>query len=351
MNAVLSNGGRMSRIRAGASLLGLLLLAACGKETAEQPSGNAERVSLDFTARIVAEVRPQTKAAPVEGTIFPARPEDYPIGMWICSHEEAPQQKFAPAMSGYGNLLASLSVGAKDQGENEYVWNYTFDERTHSVLSVQREVPIDIYAYHPYTEEAGDPTRIPFTSGEEDWMWAEPQTLAAGDLTGPSVQVPLRFKHAMTCLQVGIRCLYTGSVRLTSMTLTDSRGRLYARGTMNALTGELTCAEEDKTESITISPNTALNTTETVFCIIMPPVEDYKNEEFTLSFVFNGIDGKTDYKLPATMKNLTTQNDVTITEFETGKRYIYHLTLDNTMSFAPVGVDDTWQSENIDLEL
>lgn len=135
------------------------------------------------------------------------------------------------------------------------------------------------------------------------------------------------------------------------MTLTDSRGRLYARGTMNALTGELTCAEEDKTESITISPNTALNTTETVFCIIMPPVEDYKNEEFTLSFVFNGIDGKTDYKLPATMKDLTTQNDVTITEFETGKRYIYHLTLDNTMSFAPVGVDDTWQSENIDLEL
>lgn len=42
---------------------------------------------------------------------------------------------------------------------------------------------------------------------------------------------------------------------------------------------------------------------------------------------------------------------VTITAFEVGKRYTYSLTLDNTMKFEPIDIEDVWNSDGNDIEI
>lgn len=359
----------------GLMLFCLALMVSCEKHPTENIAGPG-MAALDFSALISPEARSQTRAT--DGDRFPPRNEDYPIGLWICEAEEDAPADFIPAMRGYDNLLASLAVAAKSEEEHEEAWNYVFEGRNHNTLSVRQNKAVDIYAYYPRVEmeEGGEeftPAAVPFTSGETDWMWANfpddyentngkawmnltaAQTVV--DAAAQPVTVPFRFRHAMTCIQVSMKCKYSGNVRLISMTLTDSEGRLYTKGTMNAWTGELALAEGDKGSEITITPNAVLGIAEQNFCIMMPAVKDYGNNQFTLSFVYQGTNGQTPgretFSLPDKMKSLSNEGEVTITGFETGKRYIYRLTLDNTMRFAPVGVDEEWAAgmEEIDLEL
>lgn len=373
MNVRLSNSNRRP-VWKGLMLFCLILMASCEKHPTENIA-EPGMVVLDLSALISSEARSQTRA--VDGDRFPPRNEDYPIGLWICEAEDAPVN-FTPAMRGYDNLLASLAVAAKSESEHEEVWNYVFEGRNHNTLSVRQNRAVDIYAYYPQVEmeEGGEeftPAAVPFTSGETDWMWANfPDgyestngkawmnlTAAQTDVVPAAqpVTVPFRFHHAMTCIQVSMKCKYSGSVRLISMTLTDSEGRLYTKGTMNAWTGKLALDEADRVTEITITPNATLGIAEQDFCIMMPAVDGYKNNQFTLSFVYQGINGQTPgretFSLPDNMKSLSSEGEVTITGFETGKRYIYRLTLDNTMRFAPVGVDEEWAAgmEEIDLEL
>lgn len=51
------------------------------------------------------------------------------------------------------------------------------------------------------------------------------------------------------------------------------------------------------------------------------------------------------------MRNLSGEGEVDGFGVETGKRYIYSLTLDNTLRFTPVGVDNTWETVEFELEL
>ena len=83
----------------------------------------------------------------------------------------------------------------------------------------------------------------------------------------------------------------------------------------------------------------------------MPPVAGYEDGDFTLSFVFDGKPAETTFPIPNRMRNLSGEGEVTVSEFETGKRYIYSLTLDNTLRFTPVGVDNTWETVEFELEL
>lgn len=374
MDVRLSNSNRRP-VWKGLMLFCLVLMASCEKHPTENIA-EPGMVVLDLSALISPEARSQTRA--VDGDRFPPRNEDYPIGLWICEAEEDAPADFTPAMRGYDNLLASLAVAAKSESEHEEVWNYVFEGRNHNTLSVRQNTAVDIYAYYPRVEmeEGGEgftPAAVPFTSGETDWMWANfPDgyentngkawmnlTAAQTDIVPAAqpVTVPFRFHHAMTCIQVSMKCKYSGNVRLISMTLTDSKGRLYKKGTMNAWTGRLALDEGDKGSEITITPNATLGIAEQDFCIMMPAVDGYENNQFTLSFVYQGINGQTPgretFSLPDKMKSLSSEGEVTITGFETGKRYIYRLTLDNTMRFAPVGVDEEWAAgmEEIDLEL
>lgn len=337
-------------LRCGTLLSCLLLAAACTKEPAANPSD--ETVPLNLSAYITAEAQLQSRAI-VPGNKFPSNNTKYPIGMWVCQHEDTPTA-FTPAMSGYGNLLASLGVEAISENEWRDIWKYTFDGTTHDILSVQRNKAVDIYAYYPHTASASVPTAVPFTTGDTDWMWARPVTLTDSQLSGSSVETPLQFSHAMTCLRVRIRCKYNGNVQLTSMTLTDTEGRLYKAGSMNIVDQELNLSEADKTGELTLTyADKTVTTSFKDFCILMPPVENYANEQFELSFVFNNIAAQTTFKIPSTMTSPDASGEtVTITAFEAGKRYTYNLTLDNTMTFEPIGIDDEWITvEDIEMEL
>ncbi len=338
-----------------AFLLGLMLSGACSeKHATERPAPEAEVVRLDFTAGIATEAAPSTRAT-VDGSVFPPRTDAYLIGMWVCRHEEDPAE-FIPAMDGYENLRAALyATGSTTGGDYEQRWQYTFDGLQHDILNVVRRTAIDIYAYYPrQSSEPGaefDPTAVPFRSGSTDWMWAAPLQFAGEELSGSSVSAPLVFGHAMTCLEIRIRCLYAGTVNLTSMTLTDKKKRLYTSGSMNIVDRTLDLNDADLSETLTVSPGTRLQTTYLKFHLIMPPVADYEDGDFTLSFVFNGKPAETQFAVPNRMTSLTDGSEVTVSEFESGKRYIYSLTLDNTLHFLPVGVDDTWETEEFELEL
>lgn len=374
MNGILSNVKRRY-VRSGWMLFCLILLASCEKQS-DVSVTDTESVMLDFSATVSSARQPQTRAGAVDGDKFSPNKDAYSIALWVCEAENTPVN-FAPAKLGYDNLLAALWVSdGQDAANNMEEWDYVFDGRSHNTISVRKGTAVDIYAYYPrVTEVEFKPDAVPFVSGETDWMWAnspgytddgkqmhlsEEQTNAASE--NMPVKVPMTFHHAMTCIQVNMKCKYDGSVHLTEMRLTDSQGRLYSKGTMNAWTGELKLDEADKGETITIKPNNTLlyNDKTRSFYIMMPEVKDYQDRQFTLSFFYdNGTEGLETYSLPVEMNELdaagqATGKKVTITAFETGKRYIYNLTLDNTMRFEPVGVDENWptgQDHEIDLEL
>lgn len=331
----------------GMLLMVLLLAVSCTRESImEQPSGDSEDVALNFEAYMATGDQPQSRA--IDGDKFPSDNKPYPIGMWICEHEDTPKD-FAPIRNGYDNLLATLAVVVESAGNYKDLWKYTVNGVTHDKLSVRRRRPVDIYAYYPHVENAADPTNIPFTTGDTDWMWADQCHLTEGDLTGASVPVELQFQHAMTALRVQIKCKYSGSVILTSMTLTDSEERLYTSGSMNLIDKTLNLV--NRTEKLTINYNTGLNQEYKDFYIIMPPIENYANQQFTLSFVFNGIPAKTNFPIPNEINNSSGQS-VPIMAFEAGKRYTYRLTLDNMLDFEPIEVDDMWTKvPDVELEL
>lgn len=334
----------------------LLLMAACTKEPAAEPSG--ETVPLNLSAFITAEARVQSRAI-VPGDKFPSDNKIYPIGMWVCSHEDPPTA-FTPAMPGYGNLLASLGVEAISENEWRDIWRYTIDGTTYDILSVLRNKAVDIYAYYPHTASASDPTAVPFTTGETDWMWARPVALTSGNLSGSSVEVPLQFEHVMTALRVRIKCKYNGNVQLTSMTLTDTESRLYKAGSMNIVENKLNLSDADRIGELKLNSYADKTVTSSFknFYILMPPVGNYADGQFELSFVFNNIAAQTTFKIPNTITKKDPNDPdapgetVTITAFEAGKRYTYNLTLDNTMTFEPIGIDDEWVTvDDIEMEL
>ena len=348
----------------GLPALGLALLTACAGPAdglAEGEAGSDGTVALNLTTRPAADARPLTRAAgdPADDTeAFPSRNEPYNMGLWVCEHEEKkPPSAFKPAMTGYGHIKAALSVGATGNAGNKDGWRYTFDGREHVRLGVRKGSAVDIYTYYPYADpadgEAAPPvTAIPFKGVADDLMWAEPVNITAEDTKdGTPVDVPLRLRHAMTCIQVVITCKYPTIITLKSITLKDTKDkRLCTAGTMNALTGELTRTEF--TDSVTLATNVALNGSPTVN-IFLPSVAGYADKEFVLSFNFDGVAGKTAFAIPATMKDAD-GNDITIKAFETGTRYRYTLTLDNIKSFAPVGFDTGWpegSGKDIDIEL
>lgn len=329
-----------------AAVLGLLLISSVSCETMTSSEEDCGTVPLVFDSPSILYSH-ETKAS-VNGSEFPPSPSAYPLGVWIVKGGTYQEQ-----ITEFRNMKSELHVGAG----NEIHWNYYVYNgiRQYDLIYVMKGRPADIYAYHPWKSYVDDITAIPFTSGQEDWMWATPVNLSSSDTnTDEPIVRELAFAHAMTCIEVNIRCLYQGSVRFTSMTLTDEADtpRLIASGTMNAVNGELTC--DAPVSSITITPNVSLTYTAagtTVF-IIMPAVGDdddhpldLDNKKITLSFKFNGIDAKTSFSLPSVMGGSQ------LKAFKRGYKYKFNLVLDNKIDFIPVGVEQDWGIKYVDFEL
>ena len=289
----------------------------------------------------------QESKASVDGSNFPPSSSVYPLGIWIVKGDTFEEQ-----ISTFKNMRADLNVGA----ENEIHWNYYIYNGTkqYDVIYVMKGRKADVYAYHPWSANVTDITSIPFSSGQSDLMWASPIKLSGSDTnTDVPIVRNLAFSHALTCLEINIRTIYQGTVRLTSMTLTDKadQPRLIASGTMNAVNGELTC--DAPVSSITISPNTSIThqSVGTLFYIIMPAIGDesnpldLSNKKMELSFKFNNVDAETTFTLP------DLRGGSELKAFKRGYKYKYKLVLDNKMDFVPVGVEKEWGTTYVDFEL
>ncbi len=333
-----------------ASLIPLLsamaLTSACGQgaDTPLPENGATDEVQLSFSACISGDVTPAGRGT-VEGDRFPANSTPYIFGTWICLHEDDPKD-FTAAKNGYSNLRTEMRATGSGDGYREE-WSYVFEDRPHTTLNVSRGIPIDIYTFHPRPQTgimAARPDAVPFTSGQTDWLWSA-ISVESDELRSDKKTVKLRFSHAMTCLEIRIKSLYSGS-KLTSITLEDKKMRLYKSGYMNLARQELVLDETKRSGSIMVTYGTLLTTSEKSFQILIPPVEGYEDGDFTLSFIFDGNPAKTQFSIPGRM-----DNGAAVSEFARGRRYIYNLTLDNHTRFEPAGVDDQWLTNDYELIL
>lgn len=336
-------------------LLALSLFAACGQEEAVTFPGDSGEVRLDLSARMYAGGTMESRATGDEPVFDDFTDGSYSFGTWVCHHEDEPKD-FVPTKNGYANIPTTMTVSNGNQS-----WLYTFPNRPATSLNVSRGIPIDIYIFSPRPTtgtQAERPDAVPFTSGKDDWMWAK-TSVSKGTLTGDKVSVPIKFSHAMTCLRVAITAKNPGS-SLTSITLNDRKSeeskRLYAGGLLDLAKQELVLEDKDRTGQVKVTYSAVLGTDPekpTYFYLFMPPPamgdgETYAGD-FTLSFVFNSNAAKTEFTIPKTIN--VEGKPVDIRNFEAGKRYTYKLTLDNPVIFAPVEVDDQWETVYEDLEL
>ena len=343
-------------------ILALLALTACSDKPNDEPS---DLVSLDLlTPVIVAES--DSRARPIEGTFFPylhtttysKLPNtdyyvDHSISFYICE-----KRTFIPHINGSNNRLTYL--------RNYY--SYRSDSYSFSWPSGTPQArighDIDIYAYYPRVNETFDPDAVPFTTNSQiDWMWADPVTI--NNVSTENKTVPLKFHHAMTCIEVRLSTRYTSSIDLYQIKLSDAQSKLVSLGTINITNGSLNYNSSQP--SITISGNNYTNrlpvhrddnNSYLSYSFIMPEKE-FSEGDLKLTFIYdrqndNGwhqTPGRADFIIPTTFTN-SEGNSASVTKFETGKRYILNLMIDNTDLIVPLSfVTDDWVTNDVNLKI
>ena len=343
-------------------IIALLALTACSDKPNDEPS---DLVSLDLlTPVIVAES--DSRARPIEGTFFPylntttysKLPNtdyyvDHSISFYICE-----KRTFIPHINGSNNRLTYL--------RNYY--SYRSDSYSFSWPSGTPQArighDIDIYAYYPRVNETFDPDAVPFTTNSQiDWMWADPVTI--NNVSTENKTVPLKFHHAMTCIEVRLSTRYTSSIDLYQIKLSDAQSKLVSLGTINITNGSLNYNSSQP--SITISGNNYTNrlpvhrddnNSYLSYSFIMPEKE-FSEGDLKLTFIYdrqndNGwhqTPGRADFIIPTTFTN-SEGNSASVTKFETGKRYILNLMIDNTDLIVPLSfVTDDWVTNDVNLKI
>ena len=343
-------------------IIALLALTACSDKPNDEPS---DLVSLDLlTPVIVAES--DSRARPIEGTFFPylntttysKLPNtdyyvDHSISFYICE-----KRTFIPHINGSNNRLTYL--------RNYY--SYRSDSYSFSWPSGTPQArighDIDIYAYYPRVNKTFDPDAVPFTTNSQtDWMWADPVTI--DNVSTENKTVPLNFHHAMTCIEVRLSTRYTSSIDLYQIKLSDAQSKLVSLGTINITNGSLNYNSSQP--SITISGNNYTNrlpvhrddnNSYLSYSFIMPEKE-FSEGDLKLTFIYdrqndNGwhqTPGRADFIIPTTFTN-SEGNSASVTKFETGKRYILNLMIDNTDLIVPLSfVTDDWVTNDVNLKI
>lgn len=322
-------------------LAAVAMAISCAKE-----SSRDDFVRLVFRTGVESG-SDRTKSAPLEGTDFPYRPNsynttyphkcDYYCGLWICNGGT-----FTRHMTGYENFR--LAVEAYDDG--------TPVARKADFDIIRRNCPVDIYGYHPQVTTTAATTihSIPVSAGQIDWMYADKVELTSEDTDGHLSLLPvnINFRHAMACICIRMRSLFSTTVDVTSLTLTHHGGTFVTVAEMDITTGALTPTKT--ASSITIAANNVSNrlssSTQLPYSFFFPTLEGVSAGDLEISFKFDSISGRRTFVLPLDF------GDGDIDTFEAGKLYIYELTLDNTLLITPVRVyQGDWQSGQINLDL
>lgn len=343
-------------------ILALLALTACSDKPNDEPS---DLVSLDLlTPVIVAEN--ESRYRPVEGSEFGFLPINentptpnrdyntyYETSFFVCD-----KGTFTPHIVGANNSLYRYIVYYR------YVTGaitHTWPEGTPRARIGRN---IDIYAYYPYVKNTFNPDAVPFTTNQQyDWMWADPVTI--DNVSTENKTVPLKFHHAMTCIEVRLSTRYTSSIDLYQIKLSDAQSKLVSSGTINITNGSLNYNSSQP--SITISGNNYTNrlpvhrddnNSYLSYSFIMPEKE-FSDGDLKLTFFYDrsstwpypSVQSRADFTIPTTFTN-SEGNEVSVTKFETGKRYILNLMIDNTDLIVPLSfVKDDWVTNDVNLKI
>ena len=348
-------------------ILALLALTACSDKPNDEPS---DLVSLDLlTPVIVAENESRQK--PVEGTFFPyigltqyyVAPGNNVYLYWEVSMFVCENGSFNPHLTGSNNrrtIVRTNYLYSSSTGTWNKSWSW-FDGTPQARIGHD----IDIYAYYPRVDETFDPDAVPFTTKSQlDWMWADPVTI--DNVSTENKTVPLNFHHAMTCIEVRLSTLYTSSIDLYQITLTDAKKELVSSGTMDIRDGSLTYTPNQQKITITSSWDGVeripvyndVNSSYRSFCFIMPE-KVFSEGDLKLTFIYdrqydNGwhpTPGRADFTIPTTFTN-SEGTSVSVKKFETGKRYILNLMIDNTDLIVPLSfVTDDWVTNDVNLKI
>lgn len=335
--------------------LTLLAFTACDNEFAQEPG---ELVSLNMLTPVIL-TNNASRAKPIEGEAFPflntttysitpntSYDTYYSTAFFVCNK---------------GSFEAHITGANNSSFRTKVHYDYRYQSTTYSWVDGTPQArigrDIDIYAYYPRVNQTFDPDAVPFTTNQEyDWMWAEPVTI--NNVNTENKTVPLRFHHAMTCIEVRLSTQYASSMDLNSITLTDAQSKLVASGTMDIRDGSLTyTANQSKITISCYSADQRLPVHEAdhssyrSFCFLIPEKE-FAAGDLTLTFRYDGGKyGRADYTIPTTFTNAL-GNQVAVTKFETGKRYILNLMIDNTDLIVPLSfVTDDWVTNDVNLKI
>lgn len=337
----------------------MLALAACSGESAGEPS---DTVELDLMPPTI-EAGAESRAKPINGTTFPYRSTidygqdmpstdyymNYSLGSFVCE-----KGTFNPHIVGANNQIVTFrSYYSYRSGTVSYSW----PEGTPR-LRIGRD--IDVYTYYPRVSGSFKPDSVPFTTNQQyDWMWADPVTI--DNVSSTNRTAPVRFHHAMTCVEIRLSTLYSGTLNIYNITLKDAKSKLVSSGYMNIIDGSLKYTADKSQIVITayyhwdsgyeiVPKHNESNSSYRSFCFLMPE-KDFEAGDLVLSFKFDNVAGRVDFTIPTTFKD-GDGNDITVTKFETGKRYILNLLIDNTTLIYPLNfVVDDWTGVDVNLKI
>lgn len=260
----------------------------------------------------------------------------YSFGFWICDGSQSSVDKdFTPHSPGMYNFESIFSPRINLSMYDS--WQFKFDNFTHKHLGFRRGSEISIFANFPYVAGTHDPEHVPFSAGTYDVLWCDPLILTKSDLTGENINRQLKCHHLFTCIEIDMTLNHSGSIVLSSATLTDKEKKLVLSGFYNSITGEIQETAEYK-ESLTIDKInlTIYHSNPEKIYIMLPPFKDYYDGRFTLDFVLDG-----------TKKSFTVPSIQGTTEFKASTKYIYKLNIENVMTFTASGIDENWVTEPI----
>ena len=340
-------------------ILLILVLGACSEDFHEDAS---DMVALQLQTPVIV-TEGATRCRPIEGTTFSylntltygfdpntSYTAYYYWSLFVCN-----QGTFHPHTEGSNNKRIMLRSSYDSNSQQNFSQCFYLPN-----LRIGKN--IDIYAYHPYVAGNFDPTAVPFTTnGQNDWMWAEKQSLENVSIDNRTIGAT--FHHAMTCLEVRLSTQFNSTIDLYSITLSDTQNKLVASGTMDITNkGKLTYTENQGSITIFAFQDSERlpihqddNKAYRSFCFIMPE-KSFEADDLQLTFDFdrystNGTTqtptaGRVIYTIPTRFSNKD------VTKFETGKRYILNLMIDNTDLIVPFERKvDNWTSQDIDIKI
>ncbi len=297
---------------------------------------------LYFDAHINAALEYYVKSEESENEQFDFGTHN--MGLWICDSNNS------PIIPEFGNCKIEYT---RNEDKTEKWKFYSKEQVWEDAIPVDDARAMVIYSYYPYNENVSDITKIPFVSEHSNYFYTAPVQLTEDMISSNKINVNLEYKPIMTCMEIAVIANSADAVKLNGITLNvleNSKG-IPTKGTYNAITGDIETVDEDTANKLEYITSEGLllttdATTTPVVHFIFPKYLNY-DEDFSLSFKFNGVEGLTTYTIP---NNLVTS---TGGYFKEGYKYSITLQLNEEMKFSVVKfrTTDDWNKTPVDTDI